>query len=40
MSMQTREWQDAKRSHGGATASIRNAGRCAFAYSPFGLAGD
>ncbi len=40
MSMQTQAWQGAKQSRGGPTASIRNAGRLVFAYSPFGLAGN
>jgi len=40
MSTQTSGWQGAKRSRGGTTASIRNADRRAFAYSPFGLTRD
>jgi len=40
MSTQTSDWQGAKRSRGGTTASIRNAARRAFAYPPFGLAGN
>lgn len=35
MNMQTRAWQGAKHSRSGTTASIRNAGRRPFAYSPF-----
>jgi hypothetical protein len=38
MSTQTGGWQGTKRRRGGATASIRNAARRLFAYSPFGLA--
>lgn len=38
MSTQMSGCQGAKRSHGGTTASIRNAERCAFGCSPFGQA--
>ena len=40
MSIQTGAWQGAKRSRGGATASICNAGRRPFECSPFGLAAN
>ena len=38
MSTQMSDYQDAKRSRGGTTASIRNAERHSFGYSPFGQA--